>query len=124
MGQQLRNVLAPTVPVQPAQPAAVAPPVVAVAAPVAEAAPQAAPRAKRTPLLKTTVWLHRKRVADLDQQALNIRRRTGAVISRSDIVRALVDAFLAAGVDIRDAETEDDVRRTILARMGAGQGGP
>jgi len=45
-------------------------------------------------------------------------RRSGAAISRAQLIRALLDAVADADIDLTSATSEADLKATILARLG------
>lgn len=67
---------------------------------------------------KVTVVLFNRQIVFLDRLAANIRARSGAAISRAQIIRALVDAVADADIDLTLATSEADLKTTILARLG------
>ena len=70
---------------------------------------------------KTTLVLSNDYNAWLDERSAAIRRRTGAAISRSGLVRAMILAVCKASVDLSDCDSEDAVYKRILARLNAGR---
>jgi hypothetical protein len=66
---------------------------------------------------KVTVVLFDRQITFLDQLAGDIRSRTGATISRAQIIRAFVDSIRDAGVDLIDAASEADLRSVVTARL-------
>ena len=67
---------------------------------------------------KVTVVLFNRQIVFLDRLAANIRAQSGAAISRAQLIRALVDAVSDADVDLTSAQSEADLKTTILARLG------
>src|SRR5687768_1078617 len=67
---------------------------------------------------KVTVVLFNRQIVFLDRLAANIRAQSGAAISRAQLIRALVDAVADADVDLTTAMSENDLKATILARLG------
>jgi hypothetical protein len=65
-----------------------------------------------------TVVLFRRQVAFLDRLTASIRARTGAAVSRAQIIRALIDALGDAGIDLTGARSEADLKTMVLARLG------
>lgn len=65
-----------------------------------------------------TVLLPNKHVALLDKLSLVIRRRSGKALSRSALIRAVVDATLTLRADWKDCEDEEQVCLWILAPEG------
>jgi hypothetical protein len=67
---------------------------------------------------KVTVVLFNRQIAFLDHLASTIRAQSGAAISRAQLIRALVDAAGDADIDLTAARSEQDLKATILARLG------
>jgi hypothetical protein len=66
---------------------------------------------------KVTVVLFDRQITFLDQLAGDIRSRTGATISRAQIIRAFVDSIRDASIDLTDATSEADLRSVVTARL-------
>jgi N-formylglutamate amidohydrolase len=58
-----------------------------------------------------------RQITFLDQLASDIRGRTGATMSRAQIIRAFVDSIRDAGVDLTNATSEADLRSLVTARL-------
>src|SRR3954469_5801213 len=67
---------------------------------------------------KVTVVLFNRQIVFLDRLAANIRAKSGAAISRAQLIRALLDAVSDADIDLTAATSEADLKTTILARLG------
>lgn len=67
---------------------------------------------------KVTVVLFNRQIVFLDRLAANIRAQSGAAISRAQLIRALLDAVADADIDLTSATSENDLKATILARLG------
>jgi hypothetical protein len=67
---------------------------------------------------KVTVVLFNRQVVFLDRLAANIRAQSGAAISRAQLIRALVDALADGDIDLTTARSEQDLKATLLARLG------
>jgi hypothetical protein len=67
---------------------------------------------------KVTVVLFNRQIVFLDRLAANIRAQSGAAISRAQLIRALLDAVADADIDLTSATSENDLKTTILARLG------
>lgn len=52
---------------------------------------------------KITVVLLNRQVAFLDRMAVSIRLKHGRVVSRAELIRALIEATLRSGVDLSEA---------------------
>ncbi len=97
------------------------------AAQAADAVPAAGRSQKRRPgrppihneaWTKVTVVLFNRQIVFLDRLAANIRAKSAVAISRAQLIRALVDAFADADIDLTLARSEADLKATILARLG------
>ena len=53
----------------------------------------------------------------VDPQADNIRAKSGADISRAQLLRAMVDALSGAAVDLTSGTSEQELKQTILAHL-------
>jgi hypothetical protein len=67
---------------------------------------------------KVTVVLFNRQIVFLDRLAANIRAQSGAAISRAQLIRALVDAVADSDIDLTTATSEEDMKTTLLARLG------
>ncbi len=67
---------------------------------------------------KVTVVLFNRQIVFLDRLAANIRAQSGAAISRAQLIRALVDALSDDDIDLTTARSEQDLKATLLARLG------
>ena len=67
---------------------------------------------------KVTVVLFNRQIVFLDRLAASIRAQSGAAISRAQLIRALLDAFADADIDLTAGTSEADLKATILARLG------
>ena len=66
---------------------------------------------------RVTIVLRIDQVLALDQLAIDVRARTRAKVSRSDLARAFVDAVLDSRIDLRGVESEEQIRDVIAARL-------
>src|SRR5688572_15905849 len=67
---------------------------------------------------KVTVVLFNRQIVFLDRMAANIRAQSGAAISRAQLIRALVDAIAEGEIDLTAARSEQDLKATLVARLG------
>jgi hypothetical protein len=86
-------------------------------------APSAKRRPGRPPIhdeawTKVTVVLFNRQIVFLDRVAANIRARSGAAISRAQLIRALLDAVGDSDIDLASATSESDLKTTVLSRLG------
>jgi hypothetical protein len=68
---------------------------------------------------KVTVVLFDRQIDFLDSLATNIRARSGAALSRAQLIRALVDAVADVDIDLSAIRSEADMKATLLSRMAA-----
>ncbi len=66
---------------------------------------------------KTTLVLSNLHNAWLDEVSAAIRRRTGAAISRSALVRAMIAALSHVELSLSDCDSEVALRERIVARL-------
>ena len=95
-------------------------------------APTAKPAGKRKPgrppvhdeaWTKVTVVLFNRQIVFLDRMAASIRARSGAAISRAQLVRALLDAVGDSDIDLTASTSEADLKKSILDRLDRQRGG-
>lgn len=67
---------------------------------------------------KATVVLFNRQIEFLDNLAASIRAHNGRPVSRAQLIRALIDAVAASGVDLTPAGSEADMRGILLERLG------
>lgn len=68
---------------------------------------------------KVSVVLFDRQIHNLDRLATDIRGKTGKVINRAEIIRALIDGVLDSGMDVTAAASEADLRGRVARRLGA-----
>jgi hypothetical protein len=67
---------------------------------------------------KVTVVLYNRQIVFLDRLAANIRAKTGAAVSRAQLIRALIDAVTESDIDLTAATSERELKSTLIARLG------
>jgi hypothetical protein len=70
---------------------------------------------REVPYVKATVVLRNDQVAKLDRLCVDARGKSGAVLARAELIRAMVDAVLGSNLDLTVATSEEDLR-AMLAR--------
>jgi len=65
-----------------------------------------------------SVVLFDRQIHHLDRLALEIRGKTGKLLNRAEIIRALIDGLIDSGMDITAAGSEADLRTRISRRLG------
>ena len=66
---------------------------------------------------KVTVVLMDREIAFLDRLGGDIRAASGAAIGRAPLIRALIDALAASGLDLTSSRSESEVTTTIGERF-------
>ena len=64
---------------------------------------------------KVSVVLFDRQIVHLDRLAVDIRGKSGKVLNRAEIIRALIDGLLDSGMDITGSASEADLRALALA---------
>ena len=67
---------------------------------------------------KVSVVLFDRQVVHLDRLATANRGKTGKLLNRAEIIRALIDGLIDSGMDIIGAESERDLRGRLARRLG------
>ena len=68
---------------------------------------------------KVSVVLFDRQIAHLDQLSAEVRGRNGRVITRAEIIRALIDGLIDSGLDVGTSPSESDLRARIARRLGS-----
>jgi hypothetical protein len=66
---------------------------------------------------KVSVVLFDRQIVHLDRLATDIRGKSGKVINRAEIIRALIDGLIDSGMDITASDTEADLRARVARRL-------
>jgi hypothetical protein len=65
-----------------------------------------------------SVVLFDRQILHLDRLATEIRSKTGKVLNRAEIIRALIDGLIDSGLDVTGAASEADLRTRVSHRLG------
>jgi hypothetical protein len=68
---------------------------------------------------KVSVVLFDRQIVLLDRLATEIRGKTGKVLNRAEIIRALIDGLIDSGMDVTAAGSEADLRARVSRRLGS-----
>jgi hypothetical protein len=68
---------------------------------------------------KVSVVLFDRQIKHLDRLAGEIRGRSGRVLNRAEIIRALIDGLIDSGMDVTTAGSEADLRARVARRLGS-----
>jgi len=66
---------------------------------------------------KVTVVLFNRQILYLDRLALDIRAKTGAVTSRAEIIRALIDGLEESALDLLGVTSEAEMKARVASRL-------
>src|SRR5436305_7446869 len=67
---------------------------------------------------KVSVVLFDRQILHLDRLTTDIRGKSGKVLNRAEIIRALIDGLIDSGMDITTTGTEADLRAKVARRLG------
>jgi len=67
---------------------------------------------------KVSVVLFDRQIVHLDRLATDIRGKSGKVINRAEIIRALIDGLIDSGMDVTGSGSEADLRARVTRRLG------
>ena len=68
---------------------------------------------------KVSVVLFDRQIVHLDRLAIDIRGRSGRVLNRAVIIRALIDGLIDSGMDVTGTGSEADLRARVARRLGS-----
>src|SRR3954471_10512244 len=68
---------------------------------------------------KVSVVLFDRQIVHLDKLATAIRGKTGKVVNRAEIIRALIDGLIESQMDVTAAGSEADLRTRVSRRLGS-----
>jgi hypothetical protein len=67
---------------------------------------------------KVSVVLFDRQILHLDRLTTDIRGKSGRVLNRAEIIRALIDGLIDSGMDITSTGSEADLRARVARRLG------
>lgn len=67
---------------------------------------------------KVSVVLFDRQILQLDRLATDIRGKSGKLLNRAGIIRALIDGLIDSGMDITGTASEKDLRARVARRLG------
>jgi len=68
---------------------------------------------------KVSVVLFDRQILHLDRLSTDIRGRSGKVLNRAEIIRALIDGLIDSGMDVTASASEADLRARVARRLGS-----
>ena len=69
---------------------------------------------------KVSVVLFERQILRLDRYSMDVRRKSGRTMTRAEIIRALIDGFIASGIDLAAHGSESALRDEIAKRCARG----
>lgn len=66
---------------------------------------------------KVTCVLFNSQIGWLDHLAADIRLKTGAALSRAELIRAMIGAVQKKGIDLTKVTSEEEALKAILSHM-------
>jgi hypothetical protein len=66
---------------------------------------------------KVSVVLFDRQIVHLDRLAVDIRGKSGKVLNRAEIIRALIDGLLDSGMDVTGSASEAELRARVARRL-------
>ena len=67
---------------------------------------------------KVSVVLFDRQILHLDRLATDIRGKSGKVMNRAEIIRALIDGMIDSGMDVTASGSEADLRARVARHLG------
>ena len=67
---------------------------------------------------KVSVVLFDRQIVHLDRLATDIRGKSGKVLNRAGLIRALIDGLIDSGLDITTSASEVAVRAQVARHLG------
>ena len=68
---------------------------------------------------KVSVVLFDRQILHLDRLATEVGDKSGKVLNRAEIIRALIDGLIDSGMDITGTASEADLRARVARRLGS-----
>jgi hypothetical protein len=68
---------------------------------------------------KVSVVLFNRQIVRLDRLANDIRNKTGHILNRAALIRALIDGVLDSGFEMRTVSSEQNLRTLLAAHLRA-----
>ena len=77
------------------------------------------PRTHREAWTKVSVVMFERQVLELDRLTTTIRSRTGAHLTRAEVIRALLDALLESRLDVKSVVSGAQLKSMLIAKLSA-----
>ena len=77
------------------------------------------PRTHREAWTKVSVVMYERQVLELDRLTTAIRSKTGANLTRAEVIRALLDALTDSRLDIMSVVSGAQLKRLLVQKLSA-----
>jgi hypothetical protein len=77
------------------------------------------PRTHREAWTKVSVVMFERQVLDLDRLTTAIRRKTGAHLTRAEVIRALLDALDESRLDVTSVISGAQLKNVLVEKLSA-----
>jgi hypothetical protein len=67
---------------------------------------------------KVSVVLFDRQITQLNRLASDIQGKSGKLLNRTEIIRALIDGLIDSGMDVTATASEADLRARVARRLG------
>ncbi len=75
------------------------------------------PRTHREAWSKVSVVMFDRQVAELDRLTNTIRNKTGATLTRAEVIRSLLDALGESGLDVTTVASGAQLKRMLAQKL-------
>ena len=77
------------------------------------------PRTHREAWTKVSVVMFERQVLELDRLTTSIRAKTGATLTRAEVIRALLDALTESRLDVTSVAAGAQLKRLLVQKLSA-----
>ena len=75
------------------------------------------PRTHREAWTKVSVVMFERQVSELDRLTKAIRQKTGATLTRAEVIRSLLDALGESGLDVTSVVSGAQLKRMVAQKL-------
>ena len=68
---------------------------------------------------KVSVVMFERQILELDKLTMTIRSKTGATITRAEVIRSLLDALDESRLDVTNVDSGAQLKRMVLQKLSA-----
>jgi len=66
---------------------------------------------------RTTIYLYDRQIFKLDRLSMSIRETSGSIVSRAEIIRAIIDAVIESNKDLSFVQGENELKEELLRSL-------